>query len=139
MPRGWLGTLLLVALARSSVACGTDAVGVDACRQIQQARCRQAPACGIAAPNHTSGTDVDACIRFYNDACLHGLSIGSDPGPASVNACVDAINRAPQMDGGCAVVAAPEVAAECSWLTPPAAADASSESPTEAAIDAPSE
>ena len=133
MPRGRLALLLLVALARGAFGCGTDAVGVDACRQIQQARCKQAPSCGIEAPNHTSGTDVDACIRFYNDACLHGLSSGMDPGPASVNACVDAINRAPQMDGGCAIVAAPELTRECSWLTPPTPVDAS---PGEAASDA---
>jgi len=139
MPRGRLATLLLVALARGSFGCGTDAVGADACRQIQQARCQHAPACGIEAPNHTSGTDIEACIRFYNEACLHGLSSGMDPGPATVSACVDAINRAAQTDGGCAVVAAPQLAGECSWLMPAVTVDASAEATSDAPSEAQSE
>jgi hypothetical protein len=135
MPHGRPATLLLVALAHGSYGCGTDAIGVDACRQIQQARCRQAPSCGIQPPYHTSGTDLDACIRYYNDACLHGLPISTDPGPQSVNACVDAINRAPQVDGGCSIVVAPQLAGECSWLTPPSMVDSSSESASEAASE----
>src|SRR5579863_3894616 len=72
--------------------CGTGAVDVDGCRQIEEARCRQAPVCGIRLdePYFTSGTSVDACVRFYDDACLHGLAV-SDPGPSAVSACVAAI------------------------------------------------
>ena len=126
-----LAVTLLAALAQAAAGCGTDAVGVQACRQIQEARCRQAPACGIflQPPYHTSGTDVDACIRYYDDACLHGLSTGSDPGPLSVNACVDAINRAPMTDGGCAIVETPEQADACAWLAPPSTPDAQSDVP----------
>lgn len=95
-------------------ACGNDAVGVDACRQIESARCRQAPACGISLepPYHTSGGDVDGCIRFYDTACLHGLAVGN-PGGAAVNACVAAIDS-----GDCDIVRVPQSATPCAWLEP---------------------
>lgn len=127
-----------VALALST-ACGTDAVGVESCRKVEEARCRQAPSCGIPLepPYHTSGNDVGACIRFYDDACLHGLEV-SDPGPTAVNACVAAIQS-----NGCGVVKAPETApdAACAWLVPPASAPSSDAAPEAAseAGDAPAE
>ena len=115
MPNGWLRALapavagVLVAMA---AACGNGADGVDACRQIEDARCKLAPACGITLqpPYHTAGTDVDACIRYYSIACLHGLEVGN-PGPTAVSACVSAITD-------CAAVAAPQEKAACSWLAP---------------------
>jgi hypothetical protein len=136
MARERLAAWLALALSPTFTGCGTDAVGVQACRQIQAARCRQAPSCGISLepPYHTSGTDVDACIRYYDDACLHGLA-STDPGPPSVNACVDAINRAPMTDGGCAIVNKPELVDACSWLVPPPMPDSGSDSPG----DSPSE
>src|SRR5215472_6536228 len=87
-----------------AAACGTNATGVTACENIETARCMHAGACGISLqpPYYTAGSDIDACIRFYKVACLHGLS-GSDPGPTAVQACVAAINT-----GNCAIVAAPE-------------------------------
>jgi hypothetical protein len=117
-------------LAIGVLACGTDAVGVDACRQIEEARCRHAPTCQILIepPHRTSGTDVSECIRFYNDACLHGLAGGNDPGPTAVSACVAAINAAPATAGGCAVVTNPETASACAWLgPPPSSADAAAD------------
>ena len=113
--------------------CGTDAVGVDTCKQIESARCEQAPACGIALepPYHTNGTDVTECQRYYDDACLHGLASGSDPGPTAVKACVAAIQQ-----GDCAVVADPSSAPACAWLMPPASgSDASSDSTAPDAAD----
>lgn len=110
--------------------CGANAVGVDACRRIEEARCRRAPACGvpIEPPFFTSGNDVDACVRYYDDACLHGLA-GNDPGLGAVNACVAAIQSAnPQVDGGCDVVKSPQSdVPACGWLmlSASAAADAS--------------
>jgi len=110
---------VLVALAR----CGTDAVGVASCQQIEEARCRRATGCGIALdpPHRTSGTDVSACIRFYDTACLHGLAVG-DPGSAAVGACIAAI----ESDPTCATVVSPETNPACAWLAAPstAAADA---------------
>ena len=73
---------LLVAGPAVASGCGTGAIDVDGCRQIEEARCRQLPACGIMPemPWFTSGTTVDACVRYYDDACLHGLAV-ADPGP----------------------------------------------------------
>ncbi len=123
-----------------AVACGTDAVGIETCRQIESARCRQAPNCpniSLAQPLHPGpGTrDVDACVRFYNDACQHGLEVG-DPGAPVVKLCVDAINR-----GDCKIVEKPESDPACAWLIPPApppadaAADVTGDAPVEAAAD----
>jgi hypothetical protein len=122
---------LLVAGLAGVMACGTSAVDVDGCRQIEEARCRQAPSCGIklTIPNFTSGSDVDACIRYYDDACLHGLVAG-DPGPTAVSACVAAIQADTLDKDDCGVVTAPQSdTAACGWLLPTgtAPADASAD------------
>jgi|CZKU01.1.fsa_nt_gi hypothetical protein len=119
---------LLLAGAALAIGCGTGAVDVDGCRQIEEARCQQAPACGVtlAVPTFTSGTDVDACIRFYDDACLHGL-VAADPGPTAVAACVAAVQNSAAKNH-CSIVNSPQTdAVACGWLVPPAsaAADAS--------------
>ncbi len=122
-----LRAFALVLTVASATDCGTNATGVDACRQIEGARCRRAPACGIPLqpPYHTAGNDVDACIRFYDLACLHGLAV-SDPGSAAIQACTSAINN-----NGCGVVQHPESDTACAWLdaggassSPDASADA---------------
>jgi hypothetical protein len=125
-----LGLLALATLVGAAGGgCGTDAVGVQTCRQIEEARCRRAPACAIPLepPYHTSGGDVDECIRFYDDACLHGLTNGDSPSQTELNACLAAINgRGPSGDD-CSVVSDPATASACSWLAPtPATAEASS-------------
>jgi hypothetical protein len=126
----WLALLLATAAVGTTQACGTDAVGVDSCTQIEEARCRQAPACaiGLEPPYHTSGGDVEACIRFYDVACLHGLDV-SDPGPTAVHACVAAIEK-----DGCGTVTAPETDPACAWLSSVPLADAGDGSPV--AVDA---
>jgi len=128
---------LLLAAAAVAGGCGTDAVDVDGCRQIEAARCRQASACGIPLepPYFTSGGDVDACIRYYDDACLHGLA-SADPGPASLNACVAAIQSDSVAKDKCSVVKSPQTdTVACGWLVPPVAtpADASDALATDAA------
>jgi hypothetical protein len=108
-------------VAAVAAACGTDAVGVETCRQIETARCQQAPNCpadiNLDVPEHRDSpkTDVDACIRFYRDACLHGLAAAKDPGAVATKACIDAINT-----GDCMVVVHPETHPSCAWLIPPA-------------------
>jgi hypothetical protein len=102
------------------LACGTEPVGVESCRTIEQARCENAPSCGIdlTHPVHEGSTperDVAACIRFYEDACMHGMVAPNDPGSVAVSACVDAINN-----GDCAVVKNPETHPACAFLVPPA-------------------
>jgi hypothetical protein len=110
-----------------SASCGTDATGVSICRQIEEARCGRAPTCNISItpPYTTSGSSVDACIRFYDIACLHGLA--NDNGPVNVDGCLAAIKKS------CSAVRAPESDPACIWLVPPmtAAPDASS-APSEA-------
>jgi hypothetical protein len=137
MSRPWmvLGPLAIGAAAIAIVAaCGTDAVGVQTCRQIEEARCRRAPGCpqfDLGQPVHRNSptTDIDSCIRYYDDACLHGLATNSDPGATTTKACIDAINA-----GDCDIVAHPENAPACAWLIPPAAPPA-----VDAAADADAE
>jgi hypothetical protein len=134
MVRKWAGSVLLALVAAGLAwlgACGTDAVGVETCRQIETARCQQAVNCpkiDLGNPKHRD-PDVDACIRFYREACLHGLSAPSDPGPNSpqTKACIAAINT-----GNCDVVMTPQSDPACAWLVPPQpppAADASDAPP----------
>lgn len=108
----------------SALACGTDPVGVDSCRKIEDARCENAPSCGIdlSHPVHRGDTpslDVTACKRFYEDACLHGLATTIDPGAVDVQACVDAINNT----SDCDIIKNPEKAPACGkFLIPPVVA-----------------
>lgn len=113
--------------------CGTDAVGVDACQDIELSRCDAAAACGTI-------DDAAACRRFYHDQCLHGLPV-PNPGQSAVTACVAMIERArvcaaeggPEAElgecresvssaaavtGVCELVATPEFGAECRFLDP---------------------
>jgi hypothetical protein len=80
------GALLLILLAPAS--CGTDAVGVEACRTIETARCQAATACGFTAEK------VDSCTLFYRDECLHGIenADAGTPATTTVDACVAAID-----------------------------------------------
>jgi hypothetical protein len=121
--------------------CGSDAVGVEDCRKIEQARCDAGAACGRVK-------DVEACRRFYRDHCLHGLPLESSPGTIPVKACTDAIQAAAACarQGGpgvssidcpgvgttrlplaCDVVGQPEATEPCRFLvpsTPPITIDA---------------
>lgn len=134
--RPWLVLpLALAALAPFCAGgCGTDAYGVSECKQIEEARCRAAAKCPdipLGDIYHASGTDVDACIRFYDIACLHGLEV-NDPGATVVNQCVLAIQAT---DGGasCSIVEQPWTTKACSWLAPSNIPEAST---PEAAPDA---
>jgi hypothetical protein len=135
-----LSAILLSALTSFSLvtaSCGTNAVGVDECRDVERARCRAGDPCGII-------DDVAACERYYRDHCLHGLAT-KPPSNAVVGACVQVINDAGQcasadpetkladcdpvfatrrrglLETACDVVAHPEFTPECSFLldTPP--------------------
>jgi hypothetical protein len=81
----------------SSPGCGTDAKGVEDCRDIERARCSAAAACGIV-------TDVEACQRFYRDHCLHGMA-SLPPSGTAVDECVETIKSA----GSCASTEGAEV------------------------------
>lgn len=116
-----LGAVILAA-----PACGTDPVGVDECRKIEKARCESAQACGINLSqlkhaDSTPATNVGACERYYDDACLHGLALSKDPGGVVVDQCVNAI-----INGDCGIVENPQNYPACAFLVP-AAADASTD------------
>lgn len=130
-------TALLFTLLGATAGCGTDAKGVDACREIEQERCRQAPACPNAF-RVQSEEDVEACVRFYRDQCLHGTAT-VDPGKPALDACLQTIRRAGNcarsgassleeceapvsssttLQTACEVLVNPEKTAECSFLVP---------------------
>ena len=111
--------------------CSTGAVGVDACKKIEEARCRQAASCpsiDLDRPYAASGSSVDACIRYYDIDCLHGLAIGSEPTDSQVGGCVSAIQK-----DGCSVVAKPESDPACTWLVPASSTEAGSDDATDGA------
>ncbi len=119
----------------AQVACGTDPVGVEACQRIEKVRCESAQACGIdlTKPVHEGSdkpaTNVAACVRYYDDQCLHGVVTTDPPSPQAVDACVNAI-----ITSDCAVVKKPEVHPACAFLVPPSktVADAAAEADTPA-------
>jgi hypothetical protein len=131
-PCRWVFTLATCALAGvfGAAACGTDASGPDACRKIEQARCRRA---GAACPELglQGTTGVEECVQYARDRCLHGLAV-ADPGQPAVDACVSAIEQA----ATCDIVATPEVAPACAFLKPiPDPVDAGSDAPPADATD----
>jgi hypothetical protein len=121
--RRWVVPLALaVGLGLVSAAgCGNSAIGVNYCKQIEEARCDQAPKCPdiqLTPPNYSTGSAVDACKRYYDIACLNGLQ-GNNTSSAQVTQCVNAIN---DFGGNCKIVEAPWTYAPmgvCSWLIPP--------------------
>jgi hypothetical protein len=128
----WIRSLALGAFLGGTLAawaCGTDAVDVDACRKIEEARCQRAPACAIPIepPYSTSGSDVSECERYYDVACLHGLENGTTPSSAQLAACVAAIQGTGPTGNDCSVVATPASSPACAWLAPPAVADAAAD------------
>lgn len=119
-------------VALVGLACGTKAVGVDACEEIETARCEAAVSCGDV-------DDSDACARFARDNCLHGVALDNDPSSVAVERCVGALNAAAQCarkngddstvgecdgldarssDDVCDVIREPERATRCAFLSP---------------------
>jgi hypothetical protein len=153
--RIWSG-LVWVALvsalgAAAAVACGNDAVGVQACRQIETARCEVAPSCPTQFPTFATvpvpdGDPVTACVRYYNDACLHGIVTTVAPSQLSVNQCVAEIQAigkiaATARDAGaaCTLLLDPWATPACDFVTADAGVvivpDAASEDAGEDAAD----
>ena len=122
-----------------TASCGTSALGVDDCRDIEQARCRAQASC-VDSNGAPLIEDVPACERYYRDHCLHGLAV-KPPASASVAACVRIIEEAghcakadpaialeecpkpvtdvqPGLTHACDVVVHPELATECAFLWP---------------------
>jgi hypothetical protein len=100
--------------------CGTDAVGTDACRRIEQARCRKALGCPELGVQ--TATAVEVCVQYARDRCLHGLAVAEPAGPI-IDGCVNAIEQATTCD----IIAAPETTPPCAFLRPAGAVDAGSD------------
>ncbi|WP_063752013.1 hypothetical protein [Sorangium cellulosum] len=91
-------SLGLGAVTLATQSCGTSAVGIDACRQIETARCEAAAACPAWVGSADADERVDACVEFVWDQCLHGIeNAGTEDNPApeptgsQIEACVDAV------------------------------------------------
>lgn len=115
------------AIVAGVVACGQGPVGVDACTQVEHARCYWIEQCyadaanfGLPTPRSNSTSPVDDCFRFYDDACLHGLVSNVTPTTAQVTTCVSAIQQATD----CTIVQNPETADACAFLLADAGLDA---------------
>ena len=102
-------TLFALAVLPSAFGCGTDAVGIDACRKVEQFRCKSAPYC----IDGFSEDDVTSCESFYRDQCLHGLENTSrSPSDGEVDACIDALNQAVncKLSGAATLASCPDIA-----------------------------
>ena len=123
MRRWFVPLALAIALAPLAAAgCGTSATGVGACKQIEEARCSRAynhcqgndaSDIALSPPYFTSGNSEQACVRYYDTACLNGLEVGTYSQTA-VNNCVEAITS-----GTCETVETPWNVSACAWLIPP--------------------
>jgi hypothetical protein len=123
----WIG---LVGWLVAAGGCVTDAEGTAECRAFERVRCQAAAACGYP--------DVDECIRFERDQCLHGVALESIT-TAEFDACARDVARAGRCAAGqgpdtpaascsepvragastaCDVVRSPERAASCAFLVP---------------------
>jgi hypothetical protein len=94
---------LACAVAPAAVSgCGPEAIGVEACRKIEGARCEAAAACGF------SEEDVADCKLIYTDQCLHGIENKTHrPTGAEADACVAAVQAA----GACAAAGTQQMSA----------------------------
>ncbi|CAN5578968.1 hypothetical protein BH09MYX1_BH09MYX1_40930 [soil metagenome] len=106
-----------IGIALAAAACANDGYGTDACREIEAERCRWVVQCeipvGVRRSNSTS--PVDDCVRYYRDACYHGLTNATqDPTDVQTAACVNAIHNATTCD----IVYHPETDPACAWLKP---------------------
>jgi len=84
----WLGAPLFIP------GCSTGAVGIDACRAIESARCDAAPDCQGDENSFGIETEeqVSNCKVFYNDHCLVGLeNTEAEPAQDDVDKCVNAV------------------------------------------------
>jgi hypothetical protein len=142
------GVALAAVAGVGAGGCGTDAVGIEACEAIENARCDAAVAC-------RPDWDPAYCKDYYRDQCLHGIeNAEASPSQEAIDACVAAIGKVqgcaqtgvataaecaiPLVDGAdpgtspCTLITvSPELMKACSFVaTEPATASASSSSTT---------
>lgn len=89
-------------------ACGSEARAVDACEQLESARCARGPECIAGFVG-----EADSCRRFYQVQCGRGVQDGvRDPTKAEIDRCIGAMNAS------CDAVRDPVSAPECAFLVP---------------------
>jgi hypothetical protein len=130
-----------------AIGCGTDAVGTPECRAFERVRCQAAAACGY--PN------VEECVRYERDHCLHGVALESitvvaldvcaraveragrcaaEQGPDTMaTSCSEPVETGPGEATACDVVRSPERAVSCAFLVP--SSEASEPPPAAPAAD----
>jgi hypothetical protein len=106
--------------------CNTKAVGVSECREIESARCKASVPCGIIDED-----EVEACVQFYDDHCLHGISGSDVPTADEQKTCLNLIEEAGETakaslgmggstaeldEAACAVISSPWKHSECAYL-----------------------
>lgn len=133
---------LFVLAAVGSGGCSTDAVGIEACRLIQTARCEVAPSC-LGQEEFAIETEeqVENCVTYYVDGCLVGVEnpeAGDESGVdceaviRAVGACEAASTPLAECMNGdepvqlragansatsnCMALASPHVLDACKWL-----------------------
>jgi len=101
------GALLAVGLPLGATlaSCGTDAVGVEACRQIETTRCESLVSCPADQGGFAGQEQITACSLYYRDQCLLGIESTVEPSEAQVTACVDAVKAT----AACAKAGAPSM------------------------------
>ncbi len=115
MPKLWtlrcVSALLVLALGVAfGGACSAVSTGVDACRQIESARCNALSTCDKA---NFIGT-ADSCTRFYDVQCGRGLADGArEPSAPELKACTDRIVA------DCTVAHDPLASVECKKFLSP--------------------
>jgi hypothetical protein len=92
----WIATVTVTLLA---AGCGTDAVGVSECREIEQTRCEAAASCGYPA--------VEECQRYSRDHCLHGVP-GDQINASEAESCTRQVAAAGQCAASIGATTAPD-------------------------------
>jgi hypothetical protein len=85
--------LVITVIGAAALHCDNGAVGVEACRQIEDRRCELVVGC----PNVSIETEADviACKSFYRDQCMFGIADAEqDPDDVAIEACLAALSKA---------------------------------------------
>lgn len=94
-----VGALGAAALLCGPAGCDNGAVGEDACREIEFARCRVVVGCPNSPVENEE--DVELCELHYRDQCIFGVADAINPDQPAVTGCVNAIQQARTCwDGG---------------------------------------
>ena len=132
--------LVLFTVGAAALHCDNGAVGVEACRQIENKRCEIIANCPNVAIQDDA--DISRCQLFYRDQCLFGIADATaEPDEIAIETCLEALNQAadcrpadnisacasppavasgvdPATATGCELITFPERLAGCGFLAP---------------------